>query len=593
MLKPNLGFASLRNGLTIGRDLDLVIRVETPARPADAERKPADLALVLDRSGSMQGGKIAYARQGAAAAVSLLEPEDRASLVQFDNQVDLLHPLTPAGKAGALQASIAGIEARGNTDLHGGWAAGAASLGNGEPGRGSRRVVLLTDGLANHGVTDPGAIAAEVAEAARRGIATSALGIGEDYNEELLEAMARAGDGSYTFVESPDQLPAFFEAELRGLKSVAGREVRLGLAPGPGIEVVSILNDFPASGAGTSVLPNLNLGTRQEIGVSIRTMEGFAVRPGDEAEALSVRLEWIDPEDGVRRELRLAVRLRVLEERDFDALPADPGVAETAALLRTARAKREAMAALDRGDEAGIASEMGRIRSILQGVPATARTERERVSLASLEEDLRLRKMAKFRKNVHYESYARGHAMDEARLFEHYSRKALFMVRGRLDLHIGSLAEFPCDALVNSRSDEPASGLDEALRAAGGPAFRAACEAIEKPAVGAAALTGGGALPAKAVLHVRVPDWRGGMMGEIEALSECYAACLRVAADQGFGHVAFPVLGAGGRGFPVQAAVSLGLSAAAQFLFSNPVPRRVTFVCPDGPAAELIWTRLP
>ena len=593
MLKPNLSFAFLRNGLTIGRDLDLVIRVDTPARPADAERKPADLALVLDRSGSMQGGKIAYARQGAAAAVNLLGPEDRASLVQFDDQVDLLYPLTPAGRAGALQASIAGIEARGNTDLHGGWAAGAASLGNGEPERGARRVVLLTDGLANHGVTDPGAITAEVAEAARRGIATSALGIGEDYNEELLEAMARAGDGSYTFVESPDQLPAFFEAELRGLKSVAGREVRLGLAPGPGIEIVSVLNDLPSSNTGSLVLPNLVAGGRLEIGLAMRALPGLSARPGEETDLLSVRLEWTDPESEERQEIRGAVRARVVEERDFETLLPDPGVEETLVLLRTARAKREALAAVDRGDKAGIAAAMDRIRTILAGTPATDRTEREKISLASLEEDLRLRKMAKFRKNVHYESYARGHAMDEARLFEHYSRKALFIVRGRLDLHIGSLVAFPCDALVNSRSDEPASGLDEALRAAGGPAFRAACEAIGKPAVGAAALTSGGALPAKAVLHVRVPDWRGGTTGELEALSECYAACLRVAADQGLGHVALPVLGAGGRGFPVQVAVSIGLSAAAQFLFSNPVPRQVTFVCPDGPAAELIWTQLP
>ncbi|HRY79931.1 MAG TPA: macro domain-containing protein, partial [Spirochaetia bacterium] len=530
---------------------------------------------------------------GAAAAVGLLGPEDQASLVQFDDRVDLLQPLTPAGRAGALQAAIAGIEPRGNTDLHGGWAAGADSLGDGEPGRGARRVVLLTDGLANHGVTDPGTIAAKVAEAARRGIATSALGIGEDFNEELLEAVARAGDGSYTFVESPDQLPAFFEAELAGFANLAGREVRLGLAPGPGIQIVSVLNDLPSSNTGSLVLPNLVAGGRQEIGLTVRALPGLTARPGEETELLAVRLEWTDPETGERREMRQAARVRAVEDRDFEALPADPAAVETLALLRTARAKREALNAVDRGDEAGIALAMDHIRAILAGTPPTERTEREKISLASLEEDFRLRKMGKFRKNVHYESYARGHAMDEARLFGHYSRKLLFLVRDRLDLHIGSLAGFPCDAIVNSRSDEPASGLDEALRAAGGPAFRAACEAIGRLGAGAAAVTGGGDLPVKSVIHVRVPDWRGGNASEFGALSECYAACLLVAKERGFGHVAFPVLGAGGRGFPVDAAVSLGLSAAAQFLFSNPAPRRVTFVCPDGPAAELIWGQLP
>lgn len=592
MAKPNLSYIFLKNGLAAGRDLDLVLRVETPARTPEGARKPADLALVLDRSGSMQGRKIVYARQGAAAAVGLLGPEDRASLVQFDDQVDLLHPLTPAARSGTLQAIIAGIEPRGNTDLHGGWAAGADSLGDGEPGRGARRVVLLTDGLANHGVTDPGAIADDVAQAARRGIATSALGIGEDFNEELLEAVARAGDGSYTFVESPDLLPAFFEAELAGFANLAGREVRLGLAPGPGVEIVSVLNDLRPSGTGSLELPNLVAGGRQEIGLTVRALPGLTARPGQEAELLTVRLEWTDPETGERREMRQATRVRAVEERDFEALPADPGAEETLALLRTARAKREALAAVDRGDEAGISSAMDLIRSILDGIPATARTERERISLASLEEDFRLRKMAKFRKNVHYESYARGHAMDEYRLFGHYSRKALFMVRGRMNLQVGSLASFPCDAIVNSRSDEPASGLDEALRAAGGPAFRAACEAIGKLPAGAAALTGGGALPAPAVIHVRVPDWRGGSEGEFEALADCYAACLRIAEERGFGHVAFPVLGAGGRGYPFQGAVSTGLGACALFLLSHPAVQKATFVCPPGPEAEWIRDQL-
>lgn len=592
MEKTDLSFMFLKKGLAAGRDLDLVLRVETPARTSEGARKPADLALVLDRSGSMQGRKIIYARQGAAAAVGLLGPEDQASLVQFDDRVDLLQPLTPAGRAGALQAAIAGIEPRGNTDLHGGWAAGAASLGTVEPGRGARRVVLLTDGLANHGVTDPGAIAADVAEAARRGIATSALGIGEDFNEELLEAVARAGDGSYTFVESPEQLPAFFEAELAGFANLAGREVRLGLAPGPGVEIVSVLNGFRPSGTGSLELPNLIAGGRQEIGLTVRALPGLPARPGEETELLAVRLEWTDPGTGERREIRQVARVRVVEERDFEVLPPDPGAAETLALLRAARAKRDALDAVDRGDESGISAAMDQIRIILQDSPATARTEREKVSLASLEEDLRLRKMAKFRKNVHYESYARGHAMDERRLFGHYARKALFLVRDRLDLHVGSLAGFPCDAIVNSRSDEPASGLDEALRAAGGPAFRAACEAIGKLPAGAAALTGGGALPAPAVIHVRVPDWRGGSEGEFEALADCYAACLRIAEERGFGHVAFPVLGAGGRGYPFQGAVSTGLGACALFLLSHPAVRKATFVCPPGPAAEWIRDQL-
>ncbi len=199
----------------------------------------------------------------------------------------------------------------------------------------------------------------------------------------------------------------------------------------------------------------------------------------------------------------------------------------------------------------------------------------------------------KFRKNVHYEAYARGHAMNEERLELHYSHKLLYVADSRIGVKNGDLAAFSADAIVNSRSDEPASGLDEALRRAGGPAFRSACEAIGPLGVGIAAVTAAGMLHAKAVLHVRAPMWRDGKSGEPEALAACYRACLEAADRNGYDHVAFPLLGADGRRILLNLATSIGLGTVAQYLIYEYPRIRVTFVLAERSVFEAVRQQLP
>jgi O-acetyl-ADP-ribose deacetylase (regulator of RNase III) len=183
--------------------------------------------------------------------------------------------------------------------------------------------------------------------------------------------------------------------------------------------------------------------------------------------------------------------------------------------------------------------------------------------------------------------------MDEARLTGHYRYKLLYLAGSLIGFESGNLATFDKGAIVNSRSDDTASGLDEALRRAGGPAFRAACEAIGPLGVGIAAVTGAGGLLASAVLHVRVPDWRGGSSGEAEALASCYEACLETAIRNGYRHVAFPLLGSGGRGFPLMLAARIGLESIARQLISGPARIGVTFVIPDQSVLEAVRSLLP
>ncbi len=131
-------------------DVHLLLELTAPQPDDDAARAPLELAVVLDRSGSMWGDKMHVARTCAAFLAERLGPQDRMAVVAFDDQVELVVPLDTVNAA--VTAAIAGLDARGTTNLSGGWLQAAQQLRG--TGVAQRRILLLTDGQANVGITE-------------------------------------------------------------------------------------------------------------------------------------------------------------------------------------------------------------------------------------------------------------------------------------------------------------------------------------------------------------------------------------------------------------------------------------------------------
>jgi len=224
----------------------LVARLEASRRDdrRAAERTPLNIALVIDASGSMDGGKLEAAKQAALGLAERLTAPDRLTVVSFASDVQVHLDAVPVTKdnAARVRAEISRLQTRGMTLLSGGWFAGvecAARIAEEDP-RMTPRVILLSDGHANEGIVDHAALGAHARELRMRGVLTSALGIGNGYDEQLLRGIAENGGGRLHDAEFTTEISSVLLGELDEIFGTLVEEVRIALA-GPAAARVEVV----------------------------------------------------------------------------------------------------------------------------------------------------------------------------------------------------------------------------------------------------------------------------------------------------------------------------------------------------------------
>jgi Ca-activated chloride channel homolog len=277
MTQPTIVFSPLHAGVpSAGGALEVLVRVQAPDRPADlgATHLPKRLALVVDRSGSMNGQPLQEALRCVEHIASHLTPQDALALVVYDDKVDTLLPLQPMRSADAVAKAIAGVQAGGMTDLHGGWLAGAQQLEGGTE-QAVSRVILLSDGQANHGETDLSVIEAQCREWLGRGVSTSTVGLGRGFNEDLMIGMARAGGGQNYYGETAADLYDSFDEELALLQAMYLRQVGLKLLPAAGV-IVEMISPAQQLADGSWRMTDLAWGAEAWVAVRLHLSPGSA-----------------------------------------------------------------------------------------------------------------------------------------------------------------------------------------------------------------------------------------------------------------------------------------------------------------------------
>jgi Ca-activated chloride channel family protein len=326
----------------------LLVEITAPTVALDPARRrpPVNLAFVLDRSGSMGGhNKLSLAKQAALESIHRLEAEDRFAVVAYDDEIDVVMPGSTATPEARREAArrLAGIEPRNSTDLHAGWLTGCEQVAEGLQAEGVNRVLLLTDGLANRGVTDPTELARLAYDLRRRGVTTSTFGVGSDFDEALLQVMADNGGGHFYYAGDVAQMRDHITSEVGETLEVVAREAVLELTLPESVRIESLspfrvehsggrarvlLGDM-VSGQVLSIALRLtfDFGTvGREVGIVLRVADRDGAFERATPAISSVSLGWTYADTGAN-----------------DAQPRDVEVDRVVARLFAERAKQEAV----------------------------------------------------------------------------------------------------------------------------------------------------------------------------------------------------------------------------------------------------------
>jgi len=348
---PKIEFFTTHEKLLAGREqtVDVLIRITPPDLDLENTRRtPLNLSIVLDRSGSMAGDKMVRAREAAMYCVDQMLPTDRLSVVAFDDRIDTLFPSEPVANKKSMKDLISRIDARGSTALHEAWVRGGLTISDHLLERGINRVLLITDGQANVGVTSTDEIVTQSLELFQRGMSTSTIGIGADFNEDLLLPMAQSGGGNAWHVVEAEDMQRIFQVELDGLVAQFAHTVSLSLIPSDGIRIADVLNDFELTETGRYRLPNLQAGSALDIVVQLKV--------GSQAvdstlRLLDLRMGFTPQGEKSADVVKSAFSVEFVASNDDQAVNHE--VVKAVQFLMNARARREAMDKIDRGDYAG------------------------------------------------------------------------------------------------------------------------------------------------------------------------------------------------------------------------------------------------
>ena len=316
----------------------VLLSFTAPQAPRRANRRPVNVAFVLDRSGSMAGErKFSLAREAVEQSLRMLRPEDRFSLVVYDDRVDVLARsmnATPQAIRHALD-SLSTIEPRNSTDLCSGWMRGCEQVSEFVDQERTTRVLLLTDGLANHGIQDRDTLARHASELRQRGVSTSTFGVGSDFDERLLRDMAHEGGGNFYFLENALQIPDLITSELGEALEVVIPNAAIEVELPPRRADAEVLNRFRSTLTGTILRIELgDVVSAQDVEVLVRV--NFP--QGEIANSVCLRAKVVGPGAGDEATVSWAYA----SHADNDRQPRDREVDRRVAELYALRARADA-----------------------------------------------------------------------------------------------------------------------------------------------------------------------------------------------------------------------------------------------------------
>jgi Ca-activated chloride channel family protein len=353
----------------------LQVNLAAAAAPGNEQRVPVNAVLILDRSGSMSGVKMVRARDASRALAQALGPEDRLAIVEFSSIASVLvesTAVTPQTRSRALEA-IQSIQPMGGTNMSAAFSLAAPQLARGAARGRVDKVFLASDGQANEGISDRGALL-RLARRELPGATLSTFGIGDDYDEDLMSALAAQSGGRARYIDSPEMLPAAFRAELNRASALAARDVRIRVTGLSGASVQGVLGFEPEGG--WVRVPDFAAGEERNLFVKLAVPRGKGV-----LELASIDLAF-QATNGTPQTARTVARATLTSDAALLALPPTQAAA-AGAKAEMAQLADEAARLQERGDRQEARERLGALNRVAAQAAAVVPASSGEMKLAA------------------------------------------------------------------------------------------------------------------------------------------------------------------------------------------------------------------
>lgn len=335
----------------------------------EVERVPVNVALVIDRSGSMRGDKIEKAREAAIMAVERLSGRDVASVVSFSNTVDVVIPAGRVSNHRRYARSIDRIRAGGSTAIYAAVKTAAEELAEYSNGRRLDRIILLSDGLANVGPRDPYAFEELGADLGSQGISVTTIGLGRGYNEDLMARLAGASDGNHDFAQTARDLRRIFNREFDDVLSVIAQDIEIIIETRDGVRPLRSLGRRAKIQGRKAVFKVAQAYSKSTHSLQLELEIDQEIASGDQ-ELANVTVRY-KPQGSTSRETRnSAVRASFSSDDESIKRSMDPIVMDPVVELQAREKSRRAIKLRDQGKVAAAQAAIRQGRELITGQQA-------------------------------------------------------------------------------------------------------------------------------------------------------------------------------------------------------------------------------
>ncbi len=371
------------------RDTFLGVWVDVPEAKLEA-RPPMQVSLVVDTSGSMAGPKIENARAAASMLVRNLHDGDIVALDAFSDSARTIVPPTRLdmhSRQDILRA-ISELVPRGQTNMFSGLTLAESQIAAAPPTHALRRVVVISDGIANIGPSSPETLGEIAARGLRNRAQVTSLGVGNDYDERTLNALAIKSSGRLYHISEPREMPVIVNNELRLLDATLASDAFVEVVPAPGVQLMGaegIRADFGGEGSLRIPLGALHAGQHREALVRVRITDP-SLFDGHTRSLASVRLRFHDAAEGdLERIQEVVARTQLTNDDALAAKSVNSRTKAIAAIMDASKQQLQAAQRINDGDFIDADKELERAQNALsaQARVVTSEPERKRLEEAS------------------------------------------------------------------------------------------------------------------------------------------------------------------------------------------------------------------